>query len=170
MENGMIPTIVTALRGVTHARFYNTERGYQGELLAELRLALPELALDGDAVVEQEYQKRMRDHGIDRRPDIIIHVPTSEGGDRRAGNLAVFELNFRAGPKEAQEDFDNLDTVIAGLNYPLGIFVNIDSVRTQAAHYAGPHRDRIHFFAVRLVDGVLGVRHAYWDGVQLFER
>ena len=37
---------------------------------------------------------------------------------------------------EATEDFDNLDAVIGALNYPLGIFVNIDSVRTQAVHYA----------------------------------
>ena len=166
----MIPAILTALRAVTNARFFETERGYQGELLAELRSALPALALDGDAIVEQEYQKRMRDHGIDRRPDIIIHVPTPAGGDRREGNFAVFELNFRSGPMEAKEDFDNLDTVIGALNYPLGIFVNIDSVRTQAVHYAGPYRDRIHFFAVRLVQGAVDVRHAFWDGGQLVDQ
>lgn len=166
----MIPTIVTALRAVTNARFFETERGYQGELLAELRSALPDLALDGDAIVEQEYQKRIRDHGIDRRPDIIIHVPTPAGEDRREGNFAVFELNFRCGPAEAQEDFENLDTVIGALNYPLGVFVNIDSARTQAAHYAGPYRDRIHFFAVRLVDGAVTVRHAFWNGDHLVDR
>jgi hypothetical protein len=44
-----------------------------------MRSAMPVLALDGDAIVEQGYQKRMRDHGIDRRPDIIIHVPTPGG-------------------------------------------------------------------------------------------
>jgi hypothetical protein len=140
--------------------------GYQGELLAELRSALPELALDGDAIVEQEYQKRMRDHGIDRRPDIIIHVPTPEGGDRREGNFAVFELNFKAGPKEAQEDFENLDTIIGALNYPLAVFVNIDSVRTQAAHYGGPYRNRMHFFAVRLGNDGLVLK----QGDRLIER
>jgi hypothetical protein len=79
-------------------------------------------------------------------------------------------LNFRAGPKEAQEDFENLDTIIRTLNYSLGVFVNIDSVRTQALHYAGPYRDRIHFFAVRLIDGAVGVRHAYWEAGQFVER
>ena len=166
----MVPTITRALRRVTNARFFESERGYQGELFGELRGALPAIALDGHAIVEQEYQKRMRDHGIDRRPDIIIHVPTDEGGNRREGNFAVFELNFKAGPREAQEDFDNLDMVIDRLNYPLGVFVNIDSVRTQASHYIGPHRDRIHFFATRLIDGAVAIRHSFWDGGQLVER
>jgi len=165
----MIPTIMTALRRVTTQRFFETERGYQGELLGELRTALPQLALDGGPIIEQEYQKRLRVHGIDRRPDIIIHIPTPDGGDRREGNFAVFELNFRCGPKEAQEDFENLDTVIGTLDYPLGVFVNIDSARTQAAHYAGPYRDRIHFFAVRLADGVVTVRHAFWRDGRLVE-
>ncbi len=160
---------MTALQAVTNARFFETERGYQGELLAGLRSALPALALDGDAIVEQAYQKRMREHRIDRRPD-IIHVPTFADGDRREGNFAVFELNFRSGPMEAKEDFDNLDAVIGALNYLLGRFVNIDSVRTQAAHYAGPYRDRIHFFAVRLVDGAVAVRHAFWDGGRVVEQ
>jgi hypothetical protein len=46
--NGIVPTIVTAPRGVTNARFFETERAYLGELLADLRLALLGLALDGD--------------------------------------------------------------------------------------------------------------------------
>jgi hypothetical protein len=49
----MIPTILTALRAVTNARFFETERGCQRELLAELRSALPALALDGDAIVDR---------------------------------------------------------------------------------------------------------------------
>ena len=66
--------------------------------------------------------------------------------------------------------FENLDMVIDRLNYPLGVFVNIDSVRTQASHYIGPHRDRIHFFATRLIDGAVAIRHSFWDGGQLVER
>jgi hypothetical protein len=165
----MIPTIVTALRAVSNARFFDTERGYQGELLAELRAALPALGLPENRIVELEYQKTIPNHNINIRPDIIIHVPTVEGGDRKVGNFAVFELNFRAGPKEAQEDFDNLDTIIGALHYPLGVFVNIDSVKTQAAHYAGPYRDRIHFFAVRRVDGAVQLRHAYYTADGLVE-
>jgi hypothetical protein len=165
----MIPTIVMALRRVSVPRFFDTERGYQGEFLAELRAALPELGLPGDVIVEQEYQKTLPAHKINVRPDIIIHVPTPEDGNRRLDNFAVFELNYQAGPKEAQEDFENLDTVIGALDYPLGVFVNVDSVRTQATHYRGAYRDRIHFFAVRLIDGVVQVRHAYYSGDDLIE-
>jgi hypothetical protein len=50
----MIPIIVEALRSVRHPRFFDTERGYQGELLAELRARMPEAGLPGDAVIEQE--------------------------------------------------------------------------------------------------------------------
>jgi hypothetical protein len=166
----MIPMIVTALRAVSTPRFFETERGYQGEFLAELRAGMPALGLPGDAIIEQEYQKTFPAHNINVRPDIIVHVPTAAGGDRAVGNFAVFELNFQAGPKEAREDFNNLDAVIEALNYPVGVFVNIDSVRTQAARYEGAYRDRIHFFAVRLVGGAVQVRHAYYTADGLVER
>lgn len=155
----MIPRIVTALRNVKTPRFFDTERGYQGELLAELRAALPALGVQREAIVEQEYQKTLFVHNINIRPDIIIHVPTAPGGNRRIGNSIVFELKRKAGPKKAQEDFGSLDTIIGALNYPLGVFVNIDSDRTQAAQYQGPYRDRIHFFAVRLVNRAVQIRH-----------
>jgi hypothetical protein len=85
------------------------------------------------SIVEQEYQKRLPDHGIRVRPDIIIHIPTLVGGNRRLGNFAVFELNLRAGEIEAREDFANLDAVLGALDYPLGVFINIDSTHTQVA-------------------------------------
>ena len=166
----MIPTITATLRAVSTARFFNTERGYQGEFLAELRKALPALGLPGDAIVEQEYQKTLPAHKIKVRPDIIVHVPTPAGGNRAADNFAVFELKRRASTAEAREDFGSLDAVIAALNYPLGVFVNIDSEQTRAADYAGPYRDRIHFFAVRLVDGVVTIRHAQYTANGLVER
>ena len=75
----MIPAIVTALRAVSKPRFFETERGYQGEFLAELRAALPALGPPGDIIVEQEYQKTLPRHNINIRPDIIVHVPTADG-------------------------------------------------------------------------------------------
>ncbi len=161
----VVPIIVECLRSVRQARFFETERGYQGELLAELRARLPRASLPGDAIVEQEYQKRLRNHRIGIRPDIIIHVPTPVGGNRRHGNFAVFELNLRAGPAEAREDFANLDAVLGALNYPLGVFVNIASTRTQVEHYGGRFRDRLHFFSVRQDGGGIQLKHAcYRDG------
>ena len=165
----MIPTIVTCLRSIHRPRFFDTELGFQGELLAELRGALPGVGLTGDAVVEQEYQKRLGAHGIDVRPDLIVHVQTPAGGNTHENNFAVFELNHKAGPKEVQEDFANLDAVLRALDYPLGVFVNIGTSRTQAARYQGPFKDRIHFFAVRLRKDVVELRHAFYADGHLVE-
>lgn len=157
----MVEIIVESLRSVRDARFFATERGYQGEFLAELRARLPHVGLPGDAIVEQEYQKRLPDHGVKVRPDIIIHVPTRAGGNRRQGNFAVIELKRRAGQTDARKGFANLDAVIGALDYPLGVFVNIDSSLTQVADYSGGFADRLHFFAVRLTGPRVQLRHAH---------
>ncbi len=156
----MLPLLVDALRNVRNAQFFRTELEYQGELLAELRARIPNAGLPGDAIIEQEYQKRLRDHGIDVRPDLIIHVPTPADGDVRQGNCVVFELNHQAGPKEVAEDCANLDTVVRALNYPLAVFVNIDTRQTQAGHYRGFFRERLRCFAVRNADKGVEIRHA----------
>ena len=67
----MVKIIVESLRCVRAARFFETERGYQGEFLAELRVKLPHAGLPGDAIVEQEYQKRLPAHGVKVRPDVM---------------------------------------------------------------------------------------------------
>jgi len=169
MGIAVIATIVESLLAITRPRFFETELGFQGELLAELRARLANVGLPGDAVVEQEYQKRLRDHGIDVRPDLIVHIQTPAGGNRRQGNFAVFELNRSAGPHEASEDFENLDTVLQALDYPIGVFINIASSRTQAASYRGPFKDRIHFLAVRLRNGQVHLKHAYYEGEAVVE-
>jgi hypothetical protein len=64
-----------ALKSIHEPRFFETERGFQGELLVQLAKRLREAAFPGDPVVEQEYQKTIPSHGIKIRPDIIIHVP-----------------------------------------------------------------------------------------------
>lgn len=160
----MIDAVRDSLAGITQPRFYETERGFQGEFLAGLRRALPTIGLPGDAVVEQEYQKRLRDHGITVRPDIIVHVPTLVGGDRRLDNFAVFELKLAARAASAMEDFDSLDCVLAALNYPLGVFINIAATETHAAQYKGRFPDRLHCFAVQLIDGLAHIRHAHYNG------
>lgn len=166
----MVQIIVECLKSVRRARFFETERGYQGELLAELRARLPQAGLPGHAIVEQEYQKRLPDHGVRVRPDIIIHVPTPDGRNRRQGNFAVFELKRRAGQAEAREDFASLDAVLGALDYPLGVFVNIASFHTQAAHYCGRFGERLHFFAVRQAGRHIELRHAYYrDGAVIEE-
>jgi len=159
----MLTAIRTALLSVRNPQFFETELGYQGELLAELRTQLPGVGLPDDAIVQQEYQKRFKAHKINVRPDIIIHVPTPPGGNRKRSNFVVFELNRQSGPTETQEDFDNLDTVLRALKYRAAVFVNIASGQTQAIHYHGTFQDRLHCFAVRLTKGQLSLKHAYWQ-------
>jgi len=82
-----------SLSSIDNPHFYNTELGFQGELVAEIRKRLPELEIDG-AIVQQEYQKRMKDHGFRIRPDIIIHIPFEQTSfnSRQEGNFLVIEL------------------------------------------------------------------------------
>lgn len=112
-----------ALTAINNPRFFETERGFQGELIAHLAA----LQLPDQAILEQEYQKRQREHGLTIRPDIIIHEPydPKRHAARTEGNYAVLELKLNATPGEALEDFHSLATMIKVLHYPLGIFVNI---------------------------------------------
>jgi hypothetical protein len=165
----MVPMIVEALRGVTHPRFFDSERGFQAEFLANLRVALPNAGLLGDAIVEQEYQKRLKVHGIRRRPDIIIHVPTPPGGSRRQSNFVAFALKLAAGTAKARRDLEALDAILRALDYPFGVFVNIASQKTHADQYRGLFPDRIHCFAVWRNAGQVRVRHAYYRGTRLME-
>ena len=57
----MIPTITATLRAVSTARFFDTERGYQGEFLAELRKALPALGQRDQLVDEGGLGLRQED-------------------------------------------------------------------------------------------------------------
>jgi hypothetical protein len=165
----VIDVVARSLASVTQPRFYETERGFQGEFLAIFRAALPAAGLPGDAIVEQEYQKRLREHGITVRPDIIVHIPTPVGGNRRRGNFAVFELKLAARAAEAQEDFASLDAVLGALDYPLGIFVNIAAPETHAELYGGPFPGRIHCFAVQLIQRRVRVAHAWFNGTRFVE-
>lgn len=83
----MISHISKILTSIKQPRFNETERGFQGEFLALLRETLPEVGLPGDAIVEQEYQKRIREHGITLRSDISVHIPAPVGGNRRRNNF-----------------------------------------------------------------------------------
>lgn len=165
----MIGIISNCLSAVTQRRFYETERGFQGEFLANLRTALPGAGLPGEAIVEQEYQKRFHEHGIVLRPDIIVHVPALIGADRRHCNFVVFELKLAAQPQDAAQAFESLDAVMGALDYPLGIFVNIASEDSHAGLYRGRFPDRIHCFAVQHVNERGQVKHASFNGVHFVE-
>lgn len=126
-----------AINGITAPRFYETERGYQGALLAELTRTLPDWA-PPNVIIEQEYQKRCGAHGIKIRPDIVIHEPFNEAihGSRMEGNFVAFELKLNATATAAFEDFTSLAAMTIELNYPMCIFININSAEPHA--YCAP--------------------------------
>jgi hypothetical protein len=126
--------LTEALEAIKEPRFYDTERGYQGELLAELRSRIVFAGLPGDPVVEQEYQKTLPQHGLTIRPDIIIHIPFDRGvtGSRREGNFVAVELKRRGSKQQVEDAFENLRQIKEVLDYPLTVFVNIDSADTHA--------------------------------------
>ena len=109
----MIPIIIHALRQVVHPRFFESERGFQGQFQANLQAAG---AVPPNAILEEEHQKTMARHGITRRPDLTVHVPTPAGGNVRVGNLVVFELKRAASAADAREDFAALDDIVGALD------------------------------------------------------
>lgn len=148
----LLNVIAAALTSVTDPHYYEDERGFQGELYAQLHLRLRGMALPGGALLREEYQKRFAEHGLRIRPDIILHEPfdPSRHRGRDEGNHAVMELKRRATPGTAANAFTNLVAMIDALNYPLGVFINIDSPKTWAESVPEAHRARIFCLATHL--------------------
>lgn len=158
----LLQAIREALTAIVDPRFYETERGFQGELLAELRMRIPALLPVDRAIVEQEHQKSLARHGVALRPDIIIHQPFNSAihASRREGNFAVIALKLRAGPKKAAQDFGDLVTMLDVLRYPIGIFINIGHTRTQIGHAPVQAHGRVVAFATRLTAKGVGIVEA----------
>jgi len=143
-----------ALSNVTHSRYFETERGYQGALIAQLQNEMPSFNWE-DAIIEQEYQKRIKLHGITVRPDILIHVPfdSDANNTRGEGNFVVFELKLNASESSALGDYNNLSEMCSLLNYPLAVFININSDNTYIENYEGEHKDKLVSYSVNLSEG-----------------
>ncbi len=147
----LLEIVRAALASITHPRLYETERGFQGELVSNLNVRLDDIGL-GRLLVEQEYQKVIELHGFKTRPDIIIHIPFEESDfeNPRQGNYVVFELKLRATQKEAFGDFDKLEQMGEFLDYPFGFFINIDASDTFLQQYKKRTDIELFSFAVRL--------------------
>jgi hypothetical protein len=148
----LLNVIAAALTSVTNPHYYEDERGFQGEFYAQLHLRLRDMALPEGALLREEYQKRLEEHGLRIRPDIILHEPfdPDRHRGRDEGNHAVMELKRRATPGTAADAFTNLVAMIDALNYPLGIFINIDSPKTWTESVPEAHRARIVCLAAHL--------------------
>lgn len=113
--------------------------------------------LNEETVLEMEYQKSAR-HGTYQRPDIVLHKPTEvTRASVTQNNFAVWALKRRASIEAAREDFDKLDAMFSTLQYPLGIFINVDTRENCTNHYRGPYRERLHGCAVWLDNGTPNV-------------
>lgn len=145
-----------ALGGIIEKRSFQDERSFQGALLQELARRLHQGVAQDDPIIEEEYQKRIRAHGIRIRPDIIIHVPFDRGGMERRdqGNFVAIELKRRASPKAAAKAFANLELMKTRLNYPLTIFINIDSEATHREFCPESIVGQTVCLAVELKDGL----------------
>ncbi len=144
-----------AISAIQEPRFFKSERGYQGALVAELTKRLPDADLDGSPIVEQEHQKRLVAHGITIRPDLIVHIPFERTGEgsRREGNFVAVEIKRRSTAAEAREDFLSLTAMKEMLGYPLTIFLNVDSSVTHADSCPQGIAHQTTCFAVILRDG-----------------
>lgn len=157
----IIGIIVESTKQIRSPRLFNTERGFRGQLQANLdRLLREKNLISSRTVVEEEYQKRIPDHGISHRPDIIIHVPFEEGiaRTRREGNFVAFELKLRANQNDAFDDFIKLNDYITILKYPLGVFVNVSG---EKSFIEWVPNDKIHVLNVLRDRHAVIVIHSY---------
>ena len=163
--------VALAIKQIRRRRYFNSERGFGGQLQANLEVLLRENGIIPDeAVVEEEYQKRKNNHGMTYRPDIVVHLPIEEGitNNRKEGNFIAFELKLRANQKAAVEVFKKLNSYIMNLGYELGIFVNIDS---EKSFIELVNNDKIHVFTSVWNNQEILVTHSYLKEQEaIFER
>jgi len=154
-DQTLLHHIHNALQCVRHPRYFKSERGFQGAFYAELYKTISEVLLPKGALLEEEYQKNLREHGLEIRPDIIIHEEFDETrhSGRDQGNIAVMELKLKASKRGAVGDFESLIQMIQVLRYPIGIFINIGSELTHAGLVPEEGKGLISCFAVSLRDG-----------------
>lgn len=147
-----------SLESIHEARFFQDERGFQGALLQELGRRWEPRA--EDPVIDQEYQKRLKLHGIRIRPDVVLHVPFERGlaEARDEGNFAAIELKRRATTAGAKKAFGNLAVMKEKLKYPLTIFINVDSDQPHTGSCPETIMEQTVCFAVRLEDDRAVVR------------
>ena len=161
-----IKIVTEALKNMDSPRFFKTERGFQGRFAC----ALYEI-LDGrkifpdDTIIEQEYQKKIKNHGTKLRPDLIVHMPieSSHSTDRTENNFVVFAFKKQANECKAKEDFRKLDELFEKLKYPLGIFININGSEIFLDKYSGSFKKRIHEFYISQTDNKLNIRYTHFQ-------
>ncbi len=148
----LIDAVGAALIAVISPHYYEDERGFQGAFYAQLHYRLQEMVLPEGAMLREEYQKKLSQHRLRIRPDIILHEPFDPARHlgRDDGNHAVIELKRHAITRTAKEALESLVAMIEALNYPLGVFINVDSTRTWSELVPEAFRTQIVCLAISL--------------------
>lgn len=158
--------VVTAFKTVSTPRFYKTERGFQGRFACALYKVLDARGIfPDDLIIEEEYQKSIKDHGIRLRPDLLIHIPVESSGieGRDKNNFVAFAFKKNASANDAKSDFNKLEEIVEKLNYLLIIFVNLNSESALLKYYSGQYKDRIHGYAIEIgQNGQIMLQHEYF--------
>jgi hypothetical protein len=159
--------LLEAIGLVREPSLFRDERGYQGELKSKIDRLIDTkvpLADFSTPLVQEEYQKRAERHGITLRPDLIIHVPFERGVSptRKNDNYMVILLKRSAGWAKAKENFSNLEIICSGLNYPVGISINVASSKLWLPKLTPkiPSCFTLHEIAVKLVNGTPSLKVA----------
>jgi hypothetical protein len=161
-----ICTIADALKSVTVARFFKSERGFQSQFHVALdKLFTNRGLVSNQAIIEEEYQKTIPNHGISHRPDLIVHIPFEARltGSRREGNFVAFEFKIRGSRLDAIDRFIKLNDYLTMLAYPLGVFINIDDTRSFVELIPDY---RIQVFTVVKDQETVRVSHSYLEDEQ----
>ena len=110
-------------------------------------------------LIEHEYQKSLKEHGIKIRPDLVLHVPFEKSvfESRTEGNLAVIELKLHGTENKCIEDYQHLSEMCEKLDYKHGIFINIGHTEHHFDRYTGPFKERIHAFSVNIDQGLVSI-------------
>lgn len=163
----IIETIIEALKHMDSPRFFKTERGFQGRFACVLyKIFDVKKIFQDDMIIEVEYQKRIEPHGTKLRPDLIVHVPfeSSHSSSRTENNFIVFAFKRQANEDRAKEDFEKLNELFENLEYPLGIFININGYPNIFLNkYSGNFKNRIHEFCITQTNGKNNILHAYFQ-------
>ncbi|AFM23337.1 hypothetical protein [Desulfomonile tiedjei] len=170
-KNQIIDMTLSAIGRINHPRFFRSERGYQGELYCRLREEFLSQNLLDERMLEPEYQKRPTDHLTQQRPDIIYHIPAPAEGEVFINNYTVWALKLRADHPDVISDFEKLYEMISLLQYPLAVFLNIDSDSHYLHDCIPDYRNRIVAFTTMRneAEGKLVICKAYYDRNDLQE-
>jgi len=175
MSDQIIRLLANSIRlTLTNERYWKSERAFQSEFYCILKEQCGVKNLfPKDAIFETEYQKRLDLHNLRRRPDLIVHIPTEmTNADVRENNYLVVQFKVKATLRKAIADFKKINELIAKLNYPMGVFINVDSEGKAflGTYSKGEYKEKIHELSVYIKYEEIVIRHDYYSNGNIVSR